>query len=64
MTKPKAYAVLGFLGLVWLASLFLLVDGFHHGLSAAGRWSGFVVMLVVTALLTGLIVMASRSLRR
>ena len=49
--------------LVWLASVAMAVSGFRNGLSAPGRWSGFVVMLVVTALATGLVVVAARRLR-
>ncbi|GIF45846.1 hypothetical protein DFJ67_5281 [Asanoa ferruginea] len=64
MTRPKAYALLAFLGVVWLASVAMAVDGFRQGLSAPGRWSGFVVMLVVTALASALVVLAARRLRR
>ncbi|MEV4538970.1 hypothetical protein AB0J82_34875 [Asanoa sp. NPDC049518] len=57
-------AVLALVALVWLASVAMTVSGFQNGLSAPGRWSGFVVMLVVTALASGLVVVAARRLRR
>jgi hypothetical protein len=60
----KAYAVLGLVSLVWLASVAMAVDGFRQGLSESGRWSGFVVMLVVTVLASALVVLAAQRLRR
>ncbi|GAA1870380.1 hypothetical protein [Asanoa iriomotensis] len=51
---------LGFLGLVWLASAAMTVSGLMHALSAPGRWSGFVVMLTVTALATILLAVSIR----
>jgi hypothetical protein len=60
----RAYAVLGFVSLVWLGSVAMAVDGFQQGLSESGRWSGFVVMLVLTALASALVVLAARRLRR
>ena len=56
-------ALLGLVSLVWLAAVVMAVSGFRNALSAPGRWSGFVVMLVVTALATGLVVVAARRLR-
>ncbi|SNT48019.1 hypothetical protein SAMN05421812_10751 [Asanoa hainanensis] len=55
-------ALLALVALVWLASVAMTVSGFLNGLSAPGRWSGFVVMLVVTLLATGLVVVAARRL--
>lgn len=63
MSRLRAYALLGCVAVVWLASVAMAVSGFRQGLSAPGRWSGFVVMLVVTGLATALVVLAARRLR-
>ncbi|MEV4622485.1 hypothetical protein AB0J74_27715 [Asanoa sp. NPDC049573] len=60
----KAYALLGFVAVVWLAAIAMAVDGFRHGLSAPGRWSGFVVALLVSLAATCLLVLAARRARR
>ncbi|GIF78477.1 hypothetical protein [Asanoa siamensis] len=63
MSRIRAVAWLGLVTLAWLASVAFTVSGFRHGLSAPGRWSGLVVMLVVTLLATGLVALSIRAHR-
>ncbi|MDG4824896.1 hypothetical protein O7635_23855 [Asanoa sp. WMMD1127] len=55
------HAVVGFLALVWLAAVGMTAAGLRNALSAPGRWSGFVVMLLVTLVATVLLVVSIRA---
>jgi hypothetical protein len=61
--REKMWAMLGFLGLAWLASAAMLVANLVAAISDPGSWSGFVIMLATTLAISGLIVAVRKGFR-